>query len=225
MRTAPSRRGRDRLPPCVVKTKTRSAYLGFRIRPRHRIRTTRNATLAGVACDGARYPPSKTRPRRDRLREEVLRSLGLGSGPRLVDRLFDTPDLQTERLITQVWKSSGLARSVDENTRVPPAPRRTYRGATMRQAAPGGVSDEAAARRQLLRLYTPPSDSGGDCTLARALTMEALKRSGCSRRIGSWVGPGAFGEADLARALRDLRHGHRRRADTWEHTRGPSARR
>jgi very-short-patch-repair endonuclease len=58
--------------------------------------------LAGVECDGARYHSSKSARDRDRLREEVLRSLGWDLVRVWSTDWFDNPDLQTERLIKQL---------------------------------------------------------------------------------------------------------------------------
>jgi len=54
--------------------------------------------LAGVECDGARYHSSKSARDRDRLREEVLCSLGWDIVRVWSTDWFDNPDLQTDRL-------------------------------------------------------------------------------------------------------------------------------
>ena len=54
--------------------------------------------LAGVECDGATYHSSKSARDRDRLREEVLKSLGWNIVRVWSTDWFDNPELETEKL-------------------------------------------------------------------------------------------------------------------------------
>jgi very-short-patch-repair endonuclease len=55
--------------------------------------------LAGIECDGATYHRSKSARDRDRLREEVLRSLGWDIIRVWSTDWFDNPDAQTDKLV------------------------------------------------------------------------------------------------------------------------------
>src|SRR5262249_28173823 len=55
--------------------------------------------LAGIECDGSRYHSSKSARDRDRLREEVLVSLGWDIVRVWSTDWFDNPDVQTEKLV------------------------------------------------------------------------------------------------------------------------------
>ena len=58
--------------------------------------------LAGVECDGATYHSSKSARDRDRLREEVLKSLGWNIVRVWSTDWFDNPNLETEKLIRKL---------------------------------------------------------------------------------------------------------------------------
>jgi very-short-patch-repair endonuclease len=58
--------------------------------------------LAGVECDGATYHSSKSARDRDRLREEVLNSLGWDLVRVWSTDWFDNPDLETEKLVRKL---------------------------------------------------------------------------------------------------------------------------
>ena len=58
--------------------------------------------LAGIECDGATYHSSKSARDRDRLREEVLNSLGWKLLRVWSTDWFDNPDVQTEKLVKQL---------------------------------------------------------------------------------------------------------------------------
>jgi hypothetical protein len=58
--------------------------------------------LAGIECDGAAYHSSKSARDRDRLREEVLRSLGWELVRVWSTDWFDNPALETEKLVRKL---------------------------------------------------------------------------------------------------------------------------
>ena len=58
--------------------------------------------LAGIECDGAAYHSSKSARDRDRLREEVLKSLGWELVRVWSTDWFDNPALETERLVRKL---------------------------------------------------------------------------------------------------------------------------
>jgi very-short-patch-repair endonuclease len=92
----------DRLRARGYKVKLQVGVSGFRIdlavahpdHPEH--------FLAGVECDGATYHSSKSARDRDRLREEVLNSLGWDLVRVWSTDWFDNPDLETEKLVRKL---------------------------------------------------------------------------------------------------------------------------
>jgi very-short-patch-repair endonuclease len=58
--------------------------------------------LAGVECDGATYHSSKSARERDRLREDVLKSLGWDLVRVWSTDWFDNPDLEAEKLVRKL---------------------------------------------------------------------------------------------------------------------------
>ena len=58
--------------------------------------------LAGIECDGAAYHSSKSARDRDRLREEVLKSLGWELVRVWSTDWFDNPALETDRLVRKL---------------------------------------------------------------------------------------------------------------------------
>jgi very-short-patch-repair endonuclease len=73
--------------------------------------------LAGVECDGAAFHSSTSARDRDRLREEMLNSLGWDLVRVWSTDWFDNPDLETEK----------LARRLEELRKRPPSPFQSYR--------------------------------------------------------------------------------------------------
>ena len=75
---------------------------GFRIDLGVRNPDQKGQFLAGVECDGATYHSSKSARDRDRLREEVLKSLGWNIVRVWSTDWFDNPVLETEKLIRRL---------------------------------------------------------------------------------------------------------------------------
>ena len=75
---------------------------GFRIDLGVRNPDRKDDFLAGVECDGATYHSSKSARDRDRLREEVLKSLGWNIVRVWSTDWFDNPSLETEKLIRKL---------------------------------------------------------------------------------------------------------------------------
>ena len=73
--------------------------------------------LAGVECDGATYHSSKSARDRDRLREEVLNSLGWDLVRVWSTDWFDNPDLETAKLVRKLEALRHRERSPFESYR------------------------------------------------------------------------------------------------------------
>ena len=107
----------DRLRAKGYEVKLQVGVSGYRIdlavahpdRPEH--------FLAGVECDGATYHSSKSARDRDRLREEVLNSLGWDLVRVWSTDWFDNPDLETAKLVRKLEALRHRARSRFESYR------------------------------------------------------------------------------------------------------------
>ena len=88
--------------------------------------------LAGIECDGAAYHSSKSARDRDRLREEVLNSLGWELVRVWSTDWFDNPALETERLV----------RKLEELRLRPPSAFASYRPLRDLDASTSATGDE-----------------------------------------------------------------------------------
>ncbi|WP_114945276.1 DUF3320 domain-containing protein [Microvirga calopogonii] len=160
--------------------------------------------LAGVECDGARYHSSKSARDRDRLREEVLCSLGWDIVRVWSTDWFDNPDLQTDRLVKRLEELRAKPIPAHEEYRFAgsESPEPLHGSAEAHETGPGISDAETGSDAPTLSLESP----------SEGMVLPADQEGGPEPASGGLPhGPsllereGPYTEAELHQALREFR--------------------